>query len=690
MKPNHLHPKSPLFRCSQPCGFALIVTLSLMILLTVIAVGLLSLSSISLRSSSQGDAMQSARANARIALMLAIGDLQKQLGPDTRISATADQIPAAGSNPTESATPRTQRQWAGAYKSWPTAAPNATRPAPEFLQWFISGDPTRINAKAYAGTAISVDPKDSVQIVTTNSVGAADTVRVPLVTQPNSNGTKNSCAWWVSDLGTKALVVPAKDIPTALAEVRVDQQTAPAANLKSALSGIEKPFQSVSLTDPRLANIATWHSSGLLADNPQNIKALFHDFTAQSRGLITNVRKGGFRKDLSMELERTSPPTSNGANALYTVGGETGINLQELWTYYNLYSPTNYKKGIKRSGAANFTTGGSMPSGTPYLQLEGTPALSQQDDGFFFKQPVIISYQVALSLQARPFEGTGVNSLHLVADPIITFWNPLDVPVVVSAGSFFTVKYWPVPYTLSISKNGVAPQLFPMAAALSGASSNSNGDFNFMSLEVGQLQQIVFKPGEVIKMSQVGNTLARSGIPDMHKVGGNKGFNFGGGVALGIRDAGGNPISLQPTDTISFTATPNNITAGATDSSGRSVTGGSAHSRHFSLTHHEYYIGADRGDGNASLGIGGVFLDWDFGNRRLRLGEDRGASAPGIAGTKSSSDRYYASDTDLKDVFKPIGGRPMPASILSVKQPFMLQSFSVKTGTIEKRVGNGS
>mgnify|MGYP000172616199 CR=1 FL=1 len=47
-------------------GFALIVTLSLMILLTVIAVGLLSLASISLRSSSQSSSMATARANAAL------------------------------------------------------------------------------------------------------------------------------------------------------------------------------------------------------------------------------------------------------------------------------------------------------------------------------------------------------------------------------------------------------------------------------------------------------------------------------------------------------------------------------------------------------------------------------------------------------------------------------------------------
>ena len=99
-------------------GFALVITLALMILLTVIAVGLLTLSSISLRASSQAHAIASAQTNARMALVLAIGELQKQLGSDRRISAKADILdenPASGTvegvaNP----------HYLGVWESWDT------------------------------------------------------------------------------------------------------------------------------------------------------------------------------------------------------------------------------------------------------------------------------------------------------------------------------------------------------------------------------------------------------------------------------------------------------------------------------------------------------------------------------------------------------------------------------------------
>jgi len=76
-------------RCLK-AGFSLVMTLMLMILLSVIVVGLLSLSSIALRTSAQTEAIGVARANAKLAVQLAIGELQTQAGIDTRITARAE------------------------------------------------------------------------------------------------------------------------------------------------------------------------------------------------------------------------------------------------------------------------------------------------------------------------------------------------------------------------------------------------------------------------------------------------------------------------------------------------------------------------------------------------------------------------------------------------------------------------
>ncbi|WP_193213371.1 hypothetical protein [Luteolibacter marinus] len=641
-------------------GFALVITLSLMVLLVMLGVGLLSLASKSLSISGRQSELAEARANARLALSLAIAQLQKQTGPDQRITVTADQL-SSGADGGDSSAAEGRKHWTGVYDAWASTA--ESRPSPDFRTWLVSGETTDLSGISTAKTSTG----EEIELVGAGTVGdlADGAVKVPVIEIEQPGGEPARLAWWTGDQGVKAAIAtPTVPEDDSLAAVRAGLQSAPRNAIEFAQSDNGQPFADLDTAEPRLMAVTGWKQSGFLASEPDAPRGLFHDLAASSTGLLTNVREGGFRKDLSMQLER--PVSSARSMALYTVNRETGINFQELRGYYQLY------KELQSRGGASYTTGGRIGSNTPFLQLEASAAACRNDDNFFFKQPVIISYQMVLSFETRVVSGRP--RLHVVADPVVTFWNPLDVPVVVPRSTFFSIKYWQIPYDLYLGIDGGGVRKYPLAASLSGAFSGSNGDGNYLSLQAGALQQLVFKPGEVIKVSQSGTAFV--GNPGEHKLAGRAGFNYGGGVSLPVRDTSGGYVDLRPTSTITYEVRANNLTAGKKNGSGNSVTGADAHTRHFSLTHHECYVGEDRGSN--SLGYGGMYIDWDFGNRRLRAGEVRGETQPG---TKSRGERLYADRNP--QVFKPIVSqdtRPLTVAELGGrKAPFMMVSYNAKT-----------
>jgi hypothetical protein len=657
-------------------GFALVITLSLMILLTLLAVGLLGLSSVSLRNSAQGEALRTARANARLAMMLAIGQLQRTTGPDQRITMTADQRPK-GSDGHQTSAAQGSRHWAGVYRSWPSTA--TTRPSPEFLGWLVSGAEKQVEDAAFPDTGVTADL--GVEMVGEGTLGemSRDEVLAPALTVTRNGERGGRLAWWVGDQGVKAAVAtPKAAVGNDLGVIRHEQQSASRNAVEFAENNGEKPFGGLAAGDERLPRVVSWQAAEFLSTSVSAPQPLFHDLTSSSTGLLTNVTAGGFRKDLSLQLERAVASIPN--TPLYTVKSgnvtENGINLPELGIYYNLY------KEINRSGSYNFTTSGRLEAKTPHLLVSSSPSLCASDEEFHLKQPAIINYQLVLSFKAIPVMVNGVQKsrLHVVADPIITMWNPLDIPVVVPTGSFITVKYWQVPYDIVVSVNGGTPVRAPLAASLSGATTGDNKDSNFISIQMGSADgPLVFKPGEVVKFSQSGDMIVMTaGVGSKNQLIAKKGFNYGGGFAMPLRNLAGATIDLNPSDRITYEAYPNKLTAGKTSQSGYSVTGANAHTRHFSITHHEVYVGADRGELPNSLGYGGMFIDWDFGNRRLKPGEIRSTSQ---AGTKPANERLYADRLPL--VFKPItskDARPLSHSqLISTKSPFMMLAYDAKT-----------
>ena len=93
-------------------GFSLVALMMLMALVVVVLLGLISLSDLELRGSKRNVHEQAARANARMALMIAIGELQKHTGPDQRVTAKAAILEGSDQEP-----PLANREWLGVWKT---------------------------------------------------------------------------------------------------------------------------------------------------------------------------------------------------------------------------------------------------------------------------------------------------------------------------------------------------------------------------------------------------------------------------------------------------------------------------------------------------------------------------------------------------------------------------------------------
>lgn len=429
--------KKPLNR-SKPGGFALIITLSLMILLTVIAVGLLTLSSISLRASSQSSAMSAAQANARLALVLAIGELQKTTGPDKSVTATSEIFSAAPLKP----------NLTGAWESWdfsPAVGPDYDVEKPKrFRSWLVSssdlvaaGDPGFAN-KAWTG--------DTIELVGASALGgstapALSKVRAGLVKISENGRLEGAYAWHVADESVKARINLYRDPDqnasywqkrALLAGQRPDTSLVKSPSGK-ALDFLPTDVSTAAFNqaDATTGKIVDFEQVGLLGGG-SDIRPFRNDVTPYSLGLMTNVREGGLKQDLSSVFgggTSNMPAAFTGANAkVYkSTHGSTGVsdpNWSALCDYYNVAS-----KISKAETNPMFTQ-------SPSLDL---PLTNIAPPTGFYPGPVIAKVEMLFAFVTRPPHGTPWTTRvpeykknylgHLMYTPVITLHNPYNVSI---------------------------------------------------------------------------------------------------------------------------------------------------------------------------------------------------------------------------------------------------------------------
>ncbi|MBN8456887.1 MAG: hypothetical protein J0M04_03510 [Verrucomicrobia bacterium] len=323
---------------AKPIGFALVVTLGLMVLLTLLIVGLLSLSAVGLRNGAAERARHEARANARLALILAIGELQKHLGPDQRVSAPAGIL---DSDPSTLQIDGVANPWWTAVWStrWTSASSAAANSTPwvrndtegglsdrrftgtydrkkQVLAYLVSGNEGVRTGKADDGyldaLGTRLSEKERVVLVGPGTLGnqAFDSgtdrqvvaKRVPTFRDERKSG---AYAFWVGDLGVKANVGLVDRHHDSVAEPGSPNGSQRLLNAQDTASEYAGGLGRIKENE---AERMCSEQSIALAKEVTKPKAqpLFHDITRESRSVLTNVRHGGLQRDLTVYLNGRS------------------------------------------------------------------------------------------------------------------------------------------------------------------------------------------------------------------------------------------------------------------------------------------------------------------------------------------------------------------------------------------------
>lgn len=400
-------------------GFALVATVTMMVLLAMIAVGMLSLSTITLRATLHDTSIAEAKANARLALSIALGELQKSLGPDQRINAPSAILGQQGDSEDAS-----QSRLIGVWdaRNDPLGEqPDYDRSA-SFRRWLASS--ANIQDTENLDFPNSGPVSDPVLLVGQGTMGsdAADEQHVNVGRIPlSTNGLRGGLAWWISDENSKALVNPddlqeregSSEVAAALARFGT-----PGPHGLQAIDGLENLESNTEVGDKVIS-----HKSMELFI-PDSKAPLFHDFTPHSQSLLTNVRTGGLRRDLNLFLERTDInwssrwPRQRGPNRQAALSMPEDFDVlpwKHLHHHYHSERMVSYPGGRPTLKSINYNAPEDPITNPRWNSTVTRPAI------FPVRVQVFIAYGTIRDNATRQFR------LILYNYPVFTLWNPFNV-----------------------------------------------------------------------------------------------------------------------------------------------------------------------------------------------------------------------------------------------------------------------
>jgi len=419
-----------------------------MSLLLMVCLGMISLSAVESKSLNTSKARLIAEANARVALNIAIGQLQRTVGPDQRTTANAAILDknAFSEEMDDVANPN----WVGTFRTDALKDQVANsgileqqdaalldkrvdldvQPEDQVMEWLVSGSDVNPRAEL-AGS----ENQDYVTLQTIPAaLGVDQDVVAPLVPIESSSQSaqQGRYAYWIADENAKAkinITTENQDIELAMDDPDNGGYNRILVPQNNSLDVIW-PDESTPTVDQINRIISDGSPQLVNADSIQEYSP--HDFTTHSYSLLTDMRNGGLKQDMTAYLESNGSVSSLGANRPGITDSEsitreiskrdsTGPKFGALRNWYSLQDEVEGDLGDRSIDVILPNYYQDVPALNNYTTQGITPCLME---AYTF-------YRHAIDDQNRPVQ---------LLYPRIVVWNPYNVKLN-SRGYYVEFRY---------------------------------------------------------------------------------------------------------------------------------------------------------------------------------------------------------------------------------------------------------
>jgi type II secretory pathway pseudopilin PulG len=414
-------------------GFTLIITISMMMLIVMISLGFLSLSSVVIRQTGHSAAMSVARSNARLALMMAISELQREAGPDQRITARSSILDTDPKS--NKITGVTSPSWLGvwnAHTEWlnPEGGTNLIANTytkgreSSFRRWLVSSENTEdlTNFKAATGEmsskAVVMLPRDQQG----NPQVLAGLLRNP----------SGAHAWWIQGENQK-FHIGMQDSAAADDSAKVVARNFPlTANLP--IVGIAKLSDEKTL---KLASIETLE----LASEINQIATTDGEgsacMTVDSLSVLTNVRKGGLKTDFNLAMELKTLPPQLTSKALRD---ETASTLPKPQYSTGINFPSWYKLSQFYRQQSQLSDGGGLDKNRHLTSSHYWSPGNLNATGYD-RTPITTRAMIMMFAHKKAGSVPNTSTYLLGLNPVLVVWNPYSMQLNCPRIAFFVYPY---------------------------------------------------------------------------------------------------------------------------------------------------------------------------------------------------------------------------------------------------------